>query len=199
MLKCALWRWVVDLMRWILDHRIVSLLSLAAAIITIGVFITDLHQPTPIQEAAGVPDPEPKSHWKIDVESVPSTRAVASLEAGGSTEDRVTLIVACGWPAPFRLNVVIDWHYSLRSIASYEFDVQYRFDSGQFVSDTWNRTTPRAILMSGREDIRRFVEEIKRSDQLEVQILSDVPSTMAATFDLEGAGDPITRIVEACE
>ena len=139
------------------------------------------------------------SQWRVERESAPMSVVVASLDATTTTEDEATLKVTCGVPAPFQLNVIIDWHYSLLPVTSTEFSVQYRFNAEQFVSDRWFRTTATAMLMNGRENILRFMEKARRSDQLAVQTVSEVHGTMLATFDLHGAGDAISQVVEACD
>ena len=138
------------------------------------------------------------SRWRVESGSGPMP-IVASLDATRSTEDEVTLMVTCGAPVPFRLNVVMDWHYSPLPVTSMDFSVQYRFDAEQFVSDRWSRTTATAVLMNGRDNILRFMEKARRSDQLAVQTVSEARRTMSATFDLHGADDAISRVVEVCD
>ncbi len=162
---------------------VVGLVSFGASIVTLYVFfdLGQLLRP---------------SRWRVESGSV-QTSVVASLDAAESTEDEATLLVTCGVPTPFQLNVAMDWHSSLQRATSMAFSVKYRFDEEQFVSDRWFRTTRTAMLMNGRDNIFRFVEKARRSDQLAVQTDTE-GRTMSATFDLHGAEDAVGQVVEAC-
>lgn len=138
-----------------------------------------------------------RSHWKID--EAEGIDFVASLDASETTEDEATLMVTCNAPTPFQLNVLLDWHYALRSIDGMGFGVQYRFNAGRFVSDEWSRTTLTAIMISSRDKTLRFLNKAQNSDILEVQVLLDPTRTMSATFELHGSDDVINGAIEACD
>ena len=165
--------------------RVVVIVGFGASLVTLYVFFN-------------VEELFKQSDWKIEEMEV-SGDLVAYLNATETTEDEATLMVTCGRPTPLQLNVVVDWHYALTSVDSMWMSVQFRFDAEQFVSDQWFRTDTTAVMIGSTEKTLRFLNKARRSDKLEVQILSESVSTMSATFDLHGIGDIISAAVEACD
>lgn len=123
------------------------------------------------------------------------TRAIGVLKGEGGA-----LAIKCDKPGPdsIYIQVIFDDYMGGRGASSASRDFTYRFDATPPVTEGWRYDSSWAAQFD-KKAAAAFAQRVSQSSKLVVRGISYNSKFSDATFDLAGANDLVSKVIEGCK